>query len=347
MPAKRVGKRRADLSQRAGEDGDLPENDSVEAQAGDLACDPVCLLGGMAEGAADELRFAFAGGDKLLAEVGVDVALDDARRELDDLRRRAVVRRQVVTCRAGPALGEAERVVDLGPAEAVDRLVLVRDAEDVSVLAGEQLQQPVLSDVRVLVLVYQDVAERLLVGAAGVVALLEQRDRLALEAAVVKPGELGQVARANSRERMVGQLEVVIAELGEAEGFLDKCIRPAQAQVALGGQRCLHRPSSSGRAGQGRLLGSLAGEQREREGVEGRDREARVAALESGCDPFAKVGRRLARKCEHEQLLGSRTLLVDQANGALDDDARLPGARAGEHDRRPVAVRDSRPLVRV
>ena len=79
--------------------------------------------------------------------------------------------------------------------------------------------------------------------------------------------------------------------------------------------------------------------------MEGRDREARVASPESVGDPFAKVGRRLAGKREDEQLLGSRTLLVDQANGALDDDARLPGARAGEHDRRPVAVRDSRLLV--
>ena len=81
--------------------------------------------------------------------------------------------------------------------------------------------------------------------------------------------------------------------------------------------------------------------------MEGRDREARVAAPEAGRDPLAQVGRRLAREREDEQLLRPRKLLVDQAHGALDDDARLPGARAREHDRRPVAVRDGRLLVLV
>ena len=81
--------------------------------------------------------------------------------------------------------------------------------------------------------------------------------------------------------------------------------------------------------------------------MEGRDREARVAALQARGDPLAQVGRRLAREGEDEQLLGPRTLLVDQANGALDDDARLAGAGPGEHDRRPVAVRDGSLLVLV
>ena len=47
------------------------------------------------------------------------------------------------------------------PRKRVDRLVRVADGADVPVLAGEQLQQPVLRVVRVLVLVDEDVAERL------------------------------------------------------------------------------------------------------------------------------------------------------------------------------------------
>ena len=52
--------------------------------------------------------------------------------------------------------------MDVGAAEPVDRLVRIADREDVPVLAREQLQQPVLRVVRVLVLVDEDVAEGVL-----------------------------------------------------------------------------------------------------------------------------------------------------------------------------------------
>ena len=155
----RVREPRADLLERAREHCDLSERDSFLPQRGDLARDPVRLLGGMPEGPADDLRRAIVRGAQLLAEVGVDVPTDDARRETRRSAGRAVVDGQVVAARARPALLEAERIVDLGAAEAVDRLVLVRDAEDVAALAGEQLQQPLLRDVRVLVLVDEDEAE--------------------------------------------------------------------------------------------------------------------------------------------------------------------------------------------
>ena len=144
----------------------------------------------MPERAADDLRRAILIGAQLLAEVRVDVAADHARGELDDRRGGAVVDRQVVSARARPAVVEAERVADLGAAEAVDRLILVGDAEDVAPLAGEQLQQPLLGDVRVLVLVDEDEAEGALVRVARLRVALEQRDRLALEAAEVERATL-------------------------------------------------------------------------------------------------------------------------------------------------------------
>jgi hypothetical protein len=79
-----------------------------------------------------------------------DVAPDHAREEIDDRSRRAVVDRQVVA-RGSPPLVEAKHVVDLRATEGVDRLVLVRDAEDVAALAGVPLEEPFLRDVRVLV----------------------------------------------------------------------------------------------------------------------------------------------------------------------------------------------------
>ena len=79
--------------------------------------------------------------------------------------------------------------------------------------------------------------------------------------------------------------------------------------------------------------------------MEGRHREGRVAAPQARGDPLAQIGGRLAREGEDEQLVRPRKLLVDQANGALDDDARLPRARAGEDEGGPLAVRDGGLLV--
>jgi hypothetical protein len=55
----------------------------------------------------------------------------------------------------------------------------------------------------------------------------------------------------------------------------------------------------------------------------------------------------ILREGEHEQLLGTCQPLVDQPDGALDDDARLAGSRPRENNRRPLIVRDGRPLVLV
>jgi hypothetical protein len=58
---------------------------------------------------------------------------------------------------------EAQDVVDLRAAPAVDRLVVVADAAQVLALLGEKPEPQVLGDVGVLVLVHQHVAEAVLV----------------------------------------------------------------------------------------------------------------------------------------------------------------------------------------
>ena len=66
-----------------------------------------------------------------------------------------------MTCVPGKSLLELDDVADVRAAERVDRLVLVADRAHVPVLAAEELEQAVLRVVRVLVLVDEDVAERL------------------------------------------------------------------------------------------------------------------------------------------------------------------------------------------
>ena len=77
---------------------------------------------------------------------------------------------------AGEVALEVQDVVDVGAAKAVDRLVVIADHAHVSLLAGEQLEQPVLGMVRVLVLVDEDPPEGAAVPLGDVLEQLEQVD---------------------------------------------------------------------------------------------------------------------------------------------------------------------------
>ena len=87
------------------------------------------------------------------------IALDHRVGGGEDRLGGAVVLLQLDHRGVGEVVLEIEDVADVGVAEAVDRLIVVADHHQVAVLGGEQLQQPVLGVVGVLVLVDEDVAE--------------------------------------------------------------------------------------------------------------------------------------------------------------------------------------------
>jgi hypothetical protein len=81
--------------------------------------------------------------------------------------------------------------------------------------------------------------------------------------------------------------------------------------------------------------------------VKRRDGEARVAPPKTVGDTLAQVARRFARERQNKEVLRPSDLVLDQPDGAFDDDSRLPGPGASQHDRRAFAMCDSRVLVAI
>ena len=125
---------------------------------------------------------------------------------------RAIVALEPDHLRAGKVLLEAQDVVDVGAAPAVDRLVVVADAAQVAVGLGEQPEPEILDDVGVLVLVDQDVAEAALVVGENVGVLAEEPQRLEQEIAEIDGVERLQAG-------LIGCVERRAAAAGEAGGL--------------------------------------------------------------------------------------------------------------------------------
>ena len=151
----------ARLRVRPVEDRDLARRDAAVDERGDLGGDEA-RLGVLVLDLDDADGIALAEVGEELLRLALAVVLDDRVGRAEDRVRRAVVLLERDDPRAGEVALELHDVADVRAAERVDRLVRVADGADVPVLAAEELEQPVLRVVRVLVLVDEDVAERLL-----------------------------------------------------------------------------------------------------------------------------------------------------------------------------------------
>ena len=82
-----------------------------------------------------------------------------AARRRQNMWRRPVILLQPHHMRAGKILFEPQDVAHLGPAPAIDRLVVIPHAADVPMRLRQQPQPQILADVGILILVHQNVAE--------------------------------------------------------------------------------------------------------------------------------------------------------------------------------------------
>jgi hypothetical protein len=160
-------------------------------------------------------------GEQRLAEPALVVG-DQVAGGTEDMGGGAVVALQLDHLGAGKILLEAQDVVDLRAAPAIDRLVVVADAADVLRHAlralGEQAQPHVLSRVGVLVLVDEDVAELVVIVLQDIRMVAEHADRVQQQVA-----EVAGVQRL--QPVLVGGVEFAALAIGEGAGVALRDLR--------------------------------------------------------------------------------------------------------------------------
>ena len=259
---------------------------------------------------------------------------------------------------------EAQDVAHLGPAPAIDRLVVVAHAADVAVLGGEQAQPQVLGDIGVLVLIDQDVFEPLLVVGEHVRVVLEDLHHMQQQVAEIDRVE-------GLQARLVGGVELAAAAVGEAAfvaGHLpgplgavlpavdhrgEHPCRPALLVNVPGAEQLLDQPDlvvgvedGEGRF-QPRQLG-VAAQDPDADGVEGAEpRHALDGTADQFADPLLHLARRLVGEGDGEDLAGPGALVVDQMRQPGGQHPGLAGARTRQHQHRAVERLDRLALVRV
>jgi hypothetical protein len=292
------------------------------------------------------------------------VVRDDRVGRVEDRLRGAVVLLQPDHGRVREVVLEVEDVADVGPAEAVDRLVRIAHHEQVAVrLAGQQLQQAVLRVVRVLVLVDEDVAEGRAVAGADLGEELQHVHRAAEQVVEVHRVRAVQALLVEVVDVGDGLLEVGADELAVGGGVAQLVLGVGDLVVQRGGgealgvdaqlvDAALDQPPRVGlvvdrelaRVAQARRLrpqDARAG------GVEGHDPHPPGHPPEQHLDALAHLLRRLVREGDGQDLARARDVRLHEPGDAVGQDARLARPRAGQHEQRPVAVHDRLALLGV
>ncbi len=288
---------------------------------------------------------------------------DQARGGGQDVAGGAVVALQPHHHGARKIVLEAQDVVDLGAAPAVDRLVVVADAGDVLAHLAEQPEPEVLGDVGVLVLVDEYVAELVLVGGQHVRVVapqLEAQQQQVAEVDRVQGGEPG----------LVGGVEV--AALAEGEGLRFACrhllrpepaVLPAVDRVAerarrpallvdvLVFQHLLHQAELVVGA-EDREVGfqpdqlGVAAQDLGADGVEGAEPGHALAGRpDQRADPVLHLPRGLVGEGHRQDVEGPRPARGDQVRDARGEHPRLAGAGAGQHQDRAFRRLDGAALL--
>ena len=347
------------LRVRPVEDRDLRAAEALLDEAGDLDGDEPGL-GVLVLDLEHADRLAVPQLRPELLRLALAVVRDHRVRAAQDHVRRAVVLLERDHARAGKVGLELHDVPDVRASEGVDGLVRIAHGEEVLVLFGHELQEPVLRVVRVLVLVDEDVAERGLPLLARLGEVLEQLDGEEEHVVevdgvrgeepplveVVRVGDGLVVEGRDALAVLLGADQVVLRgrDLG-VDAARDEALRVALELL----EDRLREPDLVGLVVDREVRAvaeprRLAAEDAAAGGVEGQDPDRARDAAEHVLEPLAHLARRLVREGDREDLLRLDPVRVDQVRDPVREDARLAGAGAGDDEERPLGREDGLPL---
>ena len=338
----------AHLERGAHENGDLRETVALALQRLDLLADGARFLLAVPGARDGDLLAKLVLGEQRLAET-TGIMGDEMRRRAKDVAGGAVIALQPDHRGAGKIALEAQDVVDLGAAPAIDRLVVIADAADIVRALREQPQPEILRDIGVLILIDQYVAKAAVIIRQHIRILAQQADALEQQVA-----EVDRVERL--QPRLIGGIELLAAAIGKggalASGDLirrepailpavdrvgEQARRPALFVDILRLQQLLQQADlvvgvENGEAGfQPHQLG-MAAQHAHADGVEGAEpRHALHLFADDGADALLHLARGLVGEGDGEDLRRPGEAERQDMGDAGSEDARLAGTGAGEH----------------
>src|SRR3984893_12769221 len=152
----------AHLERRADKNGNLVEGMALALNLLDLFANHAGFFLRIPDPGDGWFLANFAIGEESLAEPPL-VVRDQARRDAEDMPGRAIITFQPDDFRTRKIGPEAQDVIDLGAAPAIDRLIVVADATEISAPLREQSQPQILGCVGILIFIDEHVAETFLI----------------------------------------------------------------------------------------------------------------------------------------------------------------------------------------
>ena len=289
---------------------------------------------------------------------------DHPRRRREDMRGGAVILFQPHHLRAGKIRLEAQDVANLGPAPAIDRLIVIADAADVAMRLRQQPQPQVLGNVGVLIFIDQNVAEPALILRQHIGMLLKDHHAMQQKVAeihgvqgaqtvligLVKLGSAHVIGMGLGRGHAVGGQGAVFPGINHSGqqprgpaffvdiGGGDQLLQQAQLVVGVKDGEAGFQPDQFGMAAQDfdaqRMKGAHPG-------------HAFGHLAQHPPDPQLHLARRLVGEGHRQDLVRAGAAHGQQVNDAGGQCLGLAGAGARQHQHRAVQRLHRRPLRRV
>src|SRR5215213_7103061 len=277
----------------------------------------------------------------------------------------AVIALQAYYGGAGKVVLEAQDVVDLCAAPAIDRLVVVADAAQVLARLGKEPEPEILGHVGVLILVHQHVAETVLVLLQDVGMLAPQAQTFEQQVAEIDGIE-------NLQPLLICAVESSTLAVGEGAGFTggnligsetpvlpavdmggELACRPTLLVDALSFDHLLHQAklivgAEDGEVGTQTDQLRMAAQDLGADGVEGAEPLHSLGhGTDHGSDALAHLPRRLVGEGHGEDLGRVGIASGDQVRDPGGEHAGLAGAGARQYENRALGGLDSSTLLRV